>query len=107
MKTSAQKGKKVAPQGKRILSPSNRTLFRGAGKQNEGSQIVFIVQNGEKSTLYPVPLMYSDYLSLFHTGNIFIGSVVYNRVVIVHKRQNFLWVVVHVIVIDQCNQTVR
>ena len=31
------------------------------------------------------------------------GPIVYNRA-IVHKRQNFLKVVVHVIIIDQCNQ---
>ena len=33
-------------------------------------------------------------------------SIVYNGA-IVHKRQNFLKEVVHVIIIDQCNQTVR
>ena len=36
----------------------------------------------------------------------FIGSIVYNRFII-YKRQNFLKVVVHVIIIDQCNQTAR
>ena len=35
-----------------------------------------------------------------------LGSIVYNRA-IVYKHQNFLKVVVHVIIIDQCNQTAR
>ena len=34
------------------------------------------------------------------------GSIVHNRA-IVYKHQNFLKVVVHVIIIDQCNQTAR
>ena len=34
------------------------------------------------------------------------GSIVYNRA-IQYKRQDFLKVVVHVIIIDQCNQTAR
>ena len=35
-----------------------------------------------------------------------VGSIVYNRV-IEYKRKNFLKAVVHVILRDQCNQTVR
>ena len=34
------------------------------------------------------------------------GSIVHNRA-IVYKRQHVLKVVVHVIIIDQCNQTAR
>ena len=34
------------------------------------------------------------------------GSIVYNRS-IVFKRQKFLKVVIHVIIIDQCNQNAR
>ena len=42
----------------------------------------------------------------------FLGSIVYNRSIvdnrsIVYKRQNFLKVVVNVIIIDQFNQTAR
>ena len=34
------------------------------------------------------------------------GSIVFNPAIL-NKRQNFLKVVVHVIMIDQCNQTAR
>ena len=34
------------------------------------------------------------------------GSIVYNRA-IVYKRQIFLKIVVHVIIIEECNQTAR
>ena len=36
----------------------------------------------------------------------FIRSIVYSKA-IEYRRQNFLKVVVHVIIIDQCNQTAR
>ena len=42
----------------------------------------------------------------FNTEFTIIRSIVYNRA-IRYKRKNFFKVVVHVIIIDQCNQTAR
>ena len=46
-----------------------------------------------------IPAYLSQYL-------VVLGSIVYNRV-IVYMTPNFFKVVVHVIIFDQCNQTVR
>ena len=45
-------------------------------------------------------------LFVFIPANTFFGSIVYNRA-IVYTYRKFLKLVVHEIIIDQCNQTVR
>ena len=44
--------------------------------------------------------------TVFRVHQAIIGSILYNRAII-YKRQNFLKIVIHVIIIDQCNQTAR
>ena len=50
-------------------------------------------------------ILFLKFATLGRLSNIF-GSIGYTRS-IVYKRQNFLKVVVHVIIIDQCIQTTR
>ena len=67
------------------------------------SHVVFVL------SLYVPPPFRFQYLhdcAISWIPSLIFGSIVYNRA-IVYKRHNFLKVVVHVIIIDQCNQTAR